>query len=85
MISSIRENVSSLPANRHEEIFADFAEAAKKRDINYLADTVLNWALGGHGYAHTGEPVNRLVPVIRATDDAETVEIWEQMWAGVNK
>jgi hypothetical protein len=60
VIASIRDNVRNLPQARHAELFADFADAAGRKDIDYMADTVLNWATGGNGYEYAGLPVNRL-------------------------
>jgi len=60
MRASIRDNVRNLPIERHAELFADFDEAVKRKDIGYMADTILNWATGGNGYKRAGMPVNRL-------------------------
>jgi hypothetical protein len=82
VLSSIRSNVRDLSPERYDEIFNDFAGAVEKRDIGYLADTILNWALGGHGYEYTGEPVNHLEPIITSATSEEDRAIWEEMWSG---
>jgi hypothetical protein len=80
VVASIRDNVRNLPPERYAEIFADFEGAVKSNDIGYLADTVVNWALGGHGYDYAGAPVNHLEPVITADADPETRAAWDSFW-----
>jgi hypothetical protein len=78
VVASIRDSVRNLPSERQEEIFADFEGAVKSKDINYLADTMANWALGGHGYGYAGEPVNDAVDNLPdLKDDADLSAAWE--------
>jgi len=57
VVTEMRGNIINLPRDRHEEIFADFAGALESGDLEYLADTVMNWATGGHGYKYVGMPL----------------------------
>jgi hypothetical protein len=84
IVASLRDNVRNLPPERYDEIFADFEGAVKSKDIGYLADTVVNWALGGHGYDYAGAVVNRDKPVIGPEADETTKEIWNEFWSKVD-
>jgi hypothetical protein len=57
-LASIRDSVRQLDPSRYSEIFEDFEAAVTSKNINYLADTIANWALGGSGYDHMPIRVN---------------------------
>jgi hypothetical protein len=84
--SSIRDNVRNLPGSRHKEIFDDFAGAVKTEDIGYLADTIVNWAFGGHGYDYAGVVVNRVADAPRAPSRGEPgYKMWKKFKARSRK
>jgi hypothetical protein len=81
VIASIRDNVRNLPPERRPEIFADFEGAVKTGDIEYLADTITNWATGGNGYEYIGEPVNRTTKSLfgKYKNDPDMAAVWESI------
>ncbi len=43
---------AALPSECHEALFADFADAAQKRDLRRLLDAISDWAATAEMYAH---------------------------------
>ena len=84
VIASMRDAIRNISPDRKEEMFADFADAVKSGDAAALADTVQNWALGGHGYDCTGAPVRVIQPVVTSSTDKETAEAWDELWSNVD-
>jgi len=79
VIASIRDNILNLPPERHREMIDDLATAAETRDIEYIADTITNWATGGHGSEYAGLPVNRTSKKLfgKYKDDPEMAAVWD--------
>lgn len=84
VIASLRDAIRNISPDRKEEMFADFAVAIQSGDVDALADTVQNWALGGHGYDYTGADVTMVQPVITTSTDKETVAAWDEFWSNVD-
>jgi len=62
---------AALPSECHEALFADFADAAQKRDLRRLLDAISDWAATAELYAHPelAEEVREALP----TPDASGV------------
>jgi hypothetical protein len=82
MLASIRDVVRCLPANRIGEIFDDFDNAVQSKNINFLADTIANWAMGDQGYDRMSVRVNKTLG--RTTvdkNDPAVAESWAEFLA----
>jgi hypothetical protein len=79
LIAAIRDNFRHLPVARHGEAFSDFDGAVKSGTINFLADIVVNWALGGHGFEYAGDIVNRALDDLPdLSEDPELLAAWQE-------
>jgi hypothetical protein len=79
LTSSIRKNVINLSDSRKDEIFTDFEGAVQRRELWYLADTILNWAFGGRGYDYVGAVANLSDMSVRAPKIGEPgYEEWQE-------
>jgi hypothetical protein len=77
MMASIRNMVRNLPEARRREIFADFGTAVQLNDLGYLADTIANWAAGGHGYEDRGITVNKTADDL---PDIQSNPVLKEVW-----
>lgn len=81
-LASIRDAVRRLPADRITEIFDDFDSAVQSKNINFLADTIANWATGGRGYDRMNVRVNNTLDSAAVDrSDPEMASSWADFLA----